>query len=855
MSDTPSPSSSTVAITPQEFNQIQQQILQFKQLYYDEKQKLEKEKDKNIKINEKLIKYQKHYKNLKDQNAKFKTLLNANAQQSASQESQEKKEGKRKFFGFGGSKSAAPDAENELNQLKEEFAQFKEAKKRELSFFLAEKNQIQDQLQLLRDHFDGVRIEMAHHLHLHDIKELRAQIKRVLQIQDGVAEGEADEKSEESDTPHDEEAADRGEASAAEEISETTEQLQQKEAVHTEDKSNPQDTQEENNNDEQQQAPQETLTLQDQQKTPHFDQDENAQSTTSSPKKNTSPAQPINDTPPALSAIQNKKTSLSLAPVTVGSPKVQAIPTTEHLTALHAQISTYKQQADLFMEKNKLKQNRILELEEEQQELQNQVEEYKDALSQIKGQVKQKDSDLDHLLDDHKRLIEESNNKDSELNTAQQMISSYTKRLKDSQDSREKIAQEAHSLRSEVQQLKKTIASMEENTQQLSKTINELKNKVLHQEDDIKDLTSNNATKDKQIQEEKRQKEMLLFRCKEFKQMMNSREKSLQAEIDIMKEDSKVYDRQAKEYIHVWVKMVTDSVSEEHARSDLHSFQDEMSHLKERNTTFSSENQHLKTHNKALETRVSDTKVYYHLQVKQQKQLIKELKTQLKKERKRQLQQQQNWETSSTTSVETTETSVSSRNMVNSPSFSSGLDAQLTSPTAGSMDYQQLLSARDILTRENNVLLQRVGHLQATNWQHEETIKAMGRTIEHNKGELEKKSLIIQDYIKREKLGRIHPKQEQNKALMGKKTQSFMGSLWNRTAIPSSPGLLEVQSQMQSVLEETLMKNIQLGDDMQVLANEVDKLTQENRQLKDIIKNQLRPNQSGTTIESIENES
>lgn len=97
----------------------------------------------------------------------------------------------------------------------------------------------------------------------------------------------------------------------------------------------------------------------------------------------------------------------------------------------------------------------------------------------------------------------------------------------------------------------------------------------------------------------------------------------------------------------------------------------------------------------------------------------------------------------------------------------------------------------------------------------------------------------------REKSGRLAPETELNKMKMAKKSGTFMGSLFggsssSTSSIASGPGVpignekmtSEMILQMQSIMEETMLKNIQLQSDIKTLGSEIDKLSKENSGLK-----------------------
>jgi len=136
----------------------------------------------------------------------------------------------------------------------------------------------------------------------------------------------------------------------------------------------------------------------------------------------------------------------------------------------------------------------------------------------------------------------------------------------------------------------------------------------------------------------------------------------------------------------------------------------------------------------------------------------------------------------------------------------------------------------EVLQQDLNVLAVTLGQLQEDKWHLEEQIRLLKETIEVQKEDLERKETIIQHHLvsTTRPEGRATPAMELDKAERAKKN-SVMGSLFKGR---QSPLEAEMAQKMEAVLEDTLLKNIQLQTDIEVLGNEVSKLLAENRGYK-----------------------
>jgi hypothetical protein len=111
------------------------------------------------------------------------------------------------------------------------------------------------------------------------------------------------------------------------------------------------------------------------------------------------------------------------------------------------------------------------------------------------------------------------------------------------------------------------------------------------------------------------------------------------------------------------------------------------------------------------------------------------------------------------------------------------------------------------LQQEINALVSTIGELQADKWKVEEKLNLLQETVQILKTDNEKKESIIKNYVVNTKVqGRTTPEMEAIKMERANKP-GIMGSLF-RGSQGNMPN--DVMQKMTSVLEDTLLKNIQL---------------------------------------------
>jgi cell division septum initiation protein DivIVA len=125
----------------------------------------------------------------------------------------------------------------------------------------------------------------------------------------------------------------------------------------------------------------------------------------------------------------------------------------------------------------------------------------------------------------------------------------------------------------------------------------------------------------------------------------------------------------------------------------------------------------------------------------------------------------------------------------------------------------------------------RLGEAQERNFQLEEKVKYLTDLVNELNSELEARSKLIRQLSTQIKVsGRTTADMDKYKLERAQRQNSLMGSLFSPTKKDSL--VEEVNAKMSSVLEDTLIKNMQLQEDLKVMGAEVDRLLRENEALK-----------------------
>ncbi|RDD38311.1 Coiled-coil domain-containing protein 186 [Trichoplax sp. H2] len=143
------------------------------------------------------------------------------------------------------------------------------------------------------------------------------------------------------------------------------------------------------------------------------------------------------------------------------------------------------------------------------------------------------------------------------------------------------------------------------------------------------------------------------------------------------------------------------------------------------------------------------------------------------------------------------------------------------------------------LDPEKALLLDRVCRLQKDHARKNEKLEFLEEHINQLVEDIQKKSKIIQSYVMREESGMLaSSSMDMNKAKLSRKG-GIMASVFSSHQADKDMTLelsLEINKKLQSVLEDTLLKNITIKTNLETLGNEIEKLTAERDKYSGLLK-------------------
>lgn len=141
------------------------------------------------------------------------------------------------------------------------------------------------------------------------------------------------------------------------------------------------------------------------------------------------------------------------------------------------------------------------------------------------------------------------------------------------------------------------------------------------------------------------------------------------------------------------------------------------------------------------------------------------------------------------------------------------------------------------LQNDNEMLITKLTASQQDVWNLMETKRVLETRLLQFQEDNTKKKTIISDYIKREKLGKLKSEINKNKGQIIQKKQSLMKLIFSKMENNSNMSASEqFDNQMEMLVEEALFTNIQAEKNIKILGQEVSRLLQENKSLKEMIR-------------------
>nr|CDS26469.2 hypothetical transcript [Hymenolepis microstoma] len=173
---------------------------------------------------------------------------------------------------------------------------------------------------------------------------------------------------------------------------------------------------------------------------------------------------------------------------------------------------------------------------------------------------------------------------------------------------------------------------------------------------------------------------------------------------------------------------------------------------------------------------------------------------------------------------------------------SSTINTRLTSD----LDEMPFVSTPEVQTREpnRNLLLNKIDRLQRTNMRLMDKIDFMHEHIGQLTQELQKKTKILQNCLSREAENEgaaVPTTVDANKRQRIRRGGTLMAAVFSGDASAPASDLhtsLQLNKKLQSVLEDTLYKNLTLKENVGTLADEIARLKRANSELKDLVSSQ-----------------
>jgi len=176
---------------------------------------------------------------------------------------------------------------------------------------------------------------------------------------------------------------------------------------------------------------------------------------------------------------------------------------------------------------------------------------------------------------------------------------------------------------------------------------------------------------------------------------------------------------------------------------------------------------------------------------------------------------------------------------INSIEAPAGSQSSQSSQSAISQPQAQAQQEYPVITEQvevdKQVLIERIVKLQKSHARKNEKLEFLGEHIQQLLEEIRKKNKVIQSYVVREDHGTLSSEvMDQNKSLLAGKG-GIMASMYSQMPQDGHMTLdlsLQINSRLQAVLEDTLLKNITLKENFDTLGEEIARLSQDNRKLQ-----------------------
>lgn len=524
------------------------------------------------------------------------------------------------------------------------------------------------------------------------------------------------------------------------------------------------------------------------------------------------------------------------------------------------EMHNLEQQIEVWKERNKkrLELERELDLKNEQiTELNTQLSDQQQLVKQLLDEREKSNRDNQEIIARMSSLQEERANLVTNNDALNKRLTNLQTQVTTANQMRDKMRKDNVDLSRRIGELEKG----EENLKNLLEQYKRYKSDLDSMTENFGTLQQNHKSSLAQLAQAQNENVRLKDTCRELdivKQKLEQAERKLvrltQTNTEQTKlvkqwmQSSQLYHHQLEEtsktLIHHFVESTLASWSTKVLMNDYESLKNEAAKVPE----LISRLEVAESEANKWQLKVKDTKTEYLLELKKNKNLVKELRSQLQS----QMNNSNNNNNSNNQDHLQSSRSVGSPRREHAPSSSfdsprallrssqsaavahHGRSDSIGSPTSvtsssSTWDHTATAlhanqSALEQLQKDNNILLTKIGELQQTKWNLSERVRHLEESAMLLQEELEKKQTIIQHYVERERTGRIAPEQERFAQNMRRKQEQKTGTVSGTTTI--NP---DAYKHMQQVMQETLLHNIQLQRDIRTLGTEIARLQEKVR--------------------------
>lgn len=508
------------------------------------------------------------------------------------------------------------------------------------------------------------------------------------------------------------------------------------------------------------------------------------------------------------------------------------------------EIHNLEQQIEVWKEKHKKR----LEIEQELAtsheniaKLNSQLSDQQLLVTQLLDEREKANRDNQEIISRMSAVQEERANLLTSNDSLNQRLQNLQKQLTTANQMRDKMRKDSIDLSKKISDMEKTEESLKSTLEQYKRYKDDLDSVT----ENFSTLQQNHKSSLSQLAAAQNENTRLKDTCRELdiiKQKLEQAEKKVARltqthsentkQLKKLMENNKLYHYQLEEtsktLIHHFVESTIASWSTKVLMNDYESLQHEASKV----PGLIARVETAEADSSKWQLKVKDTKTEYLLELKKNKNLVKELRSQLQSIQSEQQKGMDKGSPRRVQSFQDTPSSgfdspramirtahlgahsrTSSNTSIGSPMSAMDPSSAFNSPSATSQQ-----ATLEQLQKDNNILLTKIGELQQNKWNLTERVRHLEESVMLMQEDMEKKQTIIQHYTERERTGRIAPEQERFAQNMKRKQEQKTGTSSTAAVNP------DAYKHMQQVMQETLLHNIQLQRDIRTLGTEIARL-------------------------------